>query len=48
LQTELAIAVRNVLGKYEEMEVLSYNRNRYPGLNEVDSPAYVTVQIQLD
>ena len=48
MQTKLAIAVRNVLGKYEEMEVLFYNRNRYPGLNEVDSPAYVTVKIQPD
>jgi len=46
-ETELALAARNVLGKYEEMEVLSHDPS-FPNLNEVDSSAYVTVRIQLD
>ena len=46
-ETELALAARNVLGKYEEMEVLSHDPS-FPNLNEVDSSAYVTVRAQLD
>jgi len=46
-EAELALAARNVLGKYEEMEVLSHDPN-FPNLNEVDSSAYVSVRIQLD
>ncbi len=46
-ETEFALAMRNVLGKYEEMEVLSYDP-RFQNLNEVDSSAYVTARIQID
>lgn len=46
-ETELALAVRNVLGKYEGMEVLSYDPG-FPNLNEIDSSAYVTARIQID
>ncbi len=46
-ETELALAARNVLGKYEEMEVLSHDSS-FPELNEVDSSAYVSVKIQFD
>lgn len=45
--TEIALAARNVLGKYEEREVLRPKSN-YPVLNEVDSSAYVTVEVQLN
>lgn len=46
-ETEIALSARNVLGKYEEMEVLRPKAD-YPALNEVDSSAYLTVKMQLN
>jgi len=46
-ETELALAARNVLGEYEEMEVLR-PKSSHPELNEVDSSAYVAVKVQFD
>lgn len=46
-ETELALSARNVLGKYEEMEVLR-PRASYPALNEVDSSAYLTVKVHME
>jgi iron complex outermembrane receptor protein len=44
---ELALAARNVLGKYEEMEILRPKIN-FPELNEMEPSAYVSMKIQLD
>ncbi len=46
LQTELALSARNVLGRYEEMEVLRPKAS-FPELNETDSSAYLTVKINM-
>lgn len=43
---ELALAARNVLGRYEEMEVLRPKAD-FPRLNEVDSSAYLTIKVSL-
>jgi iron complex outermembrane receptor protein len=43
---ELALAARNVLGSYEEMEVLR-PRSNYPYLNMTDSSAYLTVKVSM-
>jgi iron complex outermembrane receptor protein len=44
---ELALSARNILGKYEEMELLR-PKSSYPSLNEVDSSAYVTLKVQMN
>ena len=45
--TELALAARNVLGRYEEMEVLR-PQSSFPNPNEVDPSAYVSIKVHLD
>ena len=44
---ELALSARNVLGKYEEMEILRPKAS-YPALNEIDSSVYVTLKMDVD
>ncbi len=46
-EVEIALAARNVLGKYEEMEVLRPKTN-YAVLNEVYPSVYVSVKVKLD
>jgi hypothetical protein len=46
-ETELALALRNLLGRYEEMEVLRPKAD-YPALNEVDFSAYLSLKVQLN
>lgn len=45
-ETELALAFRNILGKYEEMEILR-PRADFSELNEVDSSAYLTLKVNI-
>lgn len=47
LNAELALAARNVLGQYEEMEILR-PQSSYAYSNELDSSAYLSLKVQLD
>lgn len=46
-EVEIALAARNVLGKYEEMEVLR-PKTDYAALNEIYPSVYVSVKVKLD
>ena len=46
-EIEVALVIRNALGKYEEMEVLRPKAS-FAELNEIGPSAYVSVKVQLD
>ena len=46
--TEISLALRNVLGKYEEMRVLRSDWKVFDYLNMVDPSAYVSIKVELN